>query len=116
MTPLHHFGTWKIIGFIWAAGIAVVATEPSVKLAIIAGATAVTTTIVVKLMDRWFPSKQLQSIQAAQNRIEVSVDGNFKRMLDDKEKQDKLMTQADKDLARAEGHREGAEGEREKGK
>ena len=73
---LAHYGTWKITALIWTAGVAIVAVEPSVKVAIIVGATALITTVLSRLMDRWFPSPQIKQIQQAQNRMEISVDGN----------------------------------------
>jgi hypothetical protein len=110
---LHHIAAWKVASAVAVAiSATVIVMEPTVKVALIMGVSAIVTMIAGKLMERWFPPKILQKIATSQNEIKVSVDGNFKRMLDDKEKQDKLIAQSDKDLARAEGHREGSESER----
>jgi hypothetical protein len=87
---------------------AIIVADPTVKVALIMGGTAVITTMIgsgtafiLRRMDR----KQLQGIQSGVSEMKVSIDGKLDQFIE-----------TTKSLSHAEGRREGVESQRQKEK
>jgi hypothetical protein len=88
--------------------VAVVAMDPTVKVAIIAGVALVLAnipTLIVGLLNR-----------QAVKEMSINVDGNLRRLLDDKVTASAAHAVTSNELAREVGHREGSDEERARDK
>jgi hypothetical protein len=103
----HAYGAFKVIGLgvSLAAGF-VFAMDPTVKVALIAGAAVVLASLpalIVGLLNR-------QAVQ----QMSINVDGNLQRLLDEKAEQVAQLKDQGQKLARAEGVKQGSDEERDR--
>ena len=99
---LHHLGILKTVTWVLgAAAVAIVAMDPTIKVALIVSAPPTLTGIlafILGLMNR----KELKVIK-------VDVNTNFQKLLREKEEQNKEMAAKSDQLSHAQGRREGIE-------
>ena len=106
---LAHVSLGKIA--LWAANVAIAvffAVDPTVKVAIIAGSALVLTNvpaIIIAVLNR-----------KAVEKMSINVDGNLKRLLDEKVTAASEHVVTSEKLAHAEGVREGSDAERARDK
>jgi hypothetical protein len=87
---------------------ALVAMDPTVKVALIAGAALVLAnipTFILGLLSRSDAKKSLVN----QAELKTAMDGNFGRLWNEKDQLRTALTDKSEKLAHAEGHREGIE-------
>jgi hypothetical protein len=119
---LAHVSVWKIAVVLNTAAIAFIALDPTVQVAIVAGIALILGDVVLGIFSYLNYKATLDSnrlaaeTKAVTQQMSINVDGNLKRLLDEKALAATEHTVTSDKLAHAEGRQQGSDEERARDK